>query len=452
MNSLFIYLIQSGISLSVLYVLYWLFMRKDTFFGVNRFYLVLSVLFSFILPLFEISFPFSVSDSQYVFLLESIIITPEKFAETVNHHLDLYQVTGIIYLTGVIVFLLRFVFQLFQIGLLIHKYGISKSDGFNLVIANSHFTPFSFFNIIFLGNDITDQKVLNKIVAHEKIHIRQNHSIDIVLLEFLTIIQWFNPFIWFYKRSLKNIHEFLADEGVLTEGINKVDYQELLVNQSMGIQLIGVSNNFSPVRMVWPGGQSLIKRRLIMMSKSKTNRSALLKMAFILPLALFLTIIFSSVVTERVIAQTDNDDVKTVAILNTQEQQDEEIFTVVEKMPAFPGGDEARVKFMQENIKYPEEARKNGISGTVSISFVVEKDGKITNVTLLRGVNELLDDEALRVVKMMPAWKPGIQKGKPVRVQYVLPISFKLDKGAKKMKDGEQKDQPPPPPPPNQKK
>ena len=432
MNSILIYLIQSGISLAVWYLIYWLFMRKDTFFSINRFYLVLSVLISFTLPLLKFSLPFAGSNSEYVYLLEAIIITPEKLTESIQRHLDLYQVAGIIYLTGAGIFFLRFVFQLIQIGLLVHKYGISRKEGFSFVITNPHFTPFSFFNIIFLGNDIADQKILEKIITHEKIHIQQKHSIDIILLELLTIIQWFNPFMWFYKNTLKNIHEFLADEGVLTEGINKIDYQELLVNQSIGIQLIGISNNFSPVRMAWPGGQSLIKRRLIMMSKSKSQKFKLLKMAFILPFAMFLTIVFSSMVTEKVVAQSDKTEVKTAAISTQQEPQEEEVYTVVEKMPAFPGGDKARFKFMQENIKYPEEARKNGISGTVFISFIVEKDGKITNVKLLRGVNELLDNEALRVVKMMPAYEPGIQRGKPVRVQFNMPIQFNLDTGAKK--------------------
>ena len=126
-------------------------------------------------------------------------------------------------------------------------------------------------SIIFLGNNIKDQKMLNEIITHEKVHIQQKHSIDIIFIELMIIIQWFNPFIWFYKSSLKNIHEFLADEGVLNEGVKKIDYQQLLVNQSFGVQLIGVSNNFSPGRSIWPGRQSFIKRRLIMMSKSKTN-------------------------------------------------------------------------------------------------------------------------------------------------------------------------------------
>ena len=342
----------------------------------------------------------------------------------------------IIYLTGAGIFFLRFVFQLIQIGLLVHKYGISRKEGFNFVITNPHFTPFSFFNIIFLGNDIADQKILEKIITHEKIHIQQKHSVDIILLELLTIIQWFNPFMWFYKNTLKNIHEFLADEGVLTEGINKIDYQELLVNQSIGIQLIGISNNFS---------QSLIKRRFVMMSKSKTQKVMLLKMVFVLPFALFLTIVFSSIITERVNAQHDASELGSSVI--NQKPQGEEVFTVVEKMPEYPGGEEERVNFLVKNIKYPEEARKNGISGTVFITFIIEKSGEITNIKVLKGVDEILDNEAIRVISIMPDWKPGMQRGKPVRVQFNMPIQFNLDTGAKKNKDGDKKASSAPPPP-----
>ncbi len=338
MNSLFLYLLQSGISLIILYGIYWLFLRKDTFFQVNRFYLILSVVFSFALPLFSFSFPLVKSSSEYIYLLEKINISTENISESINRHWNIFEIIGIVYIIGVGIFLIRFIVQLFHIGFLVHKYGMKRSEGLNLVITNPRFSPFSFFNMIFLSNDISDQDTLDKIIAHEKIHIQQKHSFDIVLLELFTIIQWFNPFMWFYKNSLKNIHEFLADEGVLIEGINKIDYQELLLSQSIGFQLNGISNNFSPVRMAWPGGQSLIKRRLIMMSKSKSHKFMLVKMLFILPLALFLTVFFSVIETEKLVAQTDKTSSD---IQNTQEEQ---VFTTVEKMPEYPGGDEAQGK------------------------------------------------------------------------------------------------------------
>ena len=106
---------------------------------------------------------------------------------------------------------------------------------------------------------------------------------------------------------------------------------------------------------------------------------------------------------------------------------DKAVYTVVEKQPSFPGGQDGYVKFLVENIKYPAEAMKKSVMGTVYISFVVEKDGSVTDVKVLRGIGSGCDEEAVRVVKMMPKWNPGEEKGKPVAVQYNLPIKFKLD-------------------------
>jgi len=103
-----------------------------------------------------------------------------------------------------------------------------------------------------------------------------------------------------------------------------------------------------------------------------------------------------------------------------------EIFTVVEEQPGYPGGDEARIKFLQENIKYPEEAKELGVQGKVFVTFVVEVDGSITDVRVLRGIGAGCDEEAIRVVKSMPKWVPGKQRGVPVRVQFNLPIKFTL--------------------------
>ncbi|MCB9336111.1 MAG: energy transducer TonB [Flavobacteriales bacterium] len=110
-----------------------------------------------------------------------------------------------------------------------------------------------------------------------------------------------------------------------------------------------------------------------------------------------------------------------------EEVVEEEIFTIVESMPEFPGGgQEALFKYLQKEMKYPQVAKENGIQGTVFVNFVVGKDGKIRDVKILRGVNKMLDDEAIRVVKAMPSWKPGKQRGKAVSVSYNLPIKFTL--------------------------
>jgi protein TonB len=112
--------------------------------------------------------------------------------------------------------------------------------------------------------------------------------------------------------------------------------------------------------------------------------------------------------------------------MDEEESGEAEIFTVVEESPGFPGGDVARIRYLQENIRYPQMARESGIQGTVYVTFVVEKDGRVTDVRILRGIGGGCDEEAIRVINAMPRWNPGKQRGKPVRVQFNMPIKFTL--------------------------
>ncbi len=123
--------------------------------------------------------------------------------------------------------------------------------------------------------------------------------------------------------------------------------------------------------------------------------------------------------------QAQNDTTSSVII-------EKEIFTIVEVQPQYIGGEKALMKYLQDNLVYPNDARKRNIQGTVFISFVVEPDGSISSVKCLRGIGGGCDEEAMRVVKLMPNWKPGLQRGKPVRVQFNLPIRFILKNDAKK--------------------
>jgi TonB family protein len=198
------------------------------------------------------------------------------------------------------------------------------------------------------------------------------------------------------------------------------------------------------------------------MTKTKKKKAALLKLLFVVPTAMILTLFFSFSVTNKVVAQvekstkqvqqkqeptkslSDENQMKKETPVKSKEIKD--AYVVPEDMPQFPGGEEARIKYMADNIKYPENALKNGINGRVFITFVVEKDGSITGVEMLRGFDKECDAEAMRVVKMMPNWTPGRVKGQPVRTVFNMPISFKLDdKGEKEVKNREVKDPPPPP-------
>lgn len=429
MNEFLIYLMKSSVCLAVLYLIYWFFLKKDTFFMANRIYLISSIILSFVLPLFKIPVVYEDPELTYVVVMEAITITAQKLESGIINNLSVYQKLFIVYLTGVAIFFFRFAFQILQLIFLIKKFGVTKMNELKIVKLDRKYSPFSYFNYIFLNEDNFKDKNLKEIIDHEKIHIEQKHSIDLVLLEALTIIQWFNPFIWLYKNSLKGIHEYLADAGLLARGLNKVNYQSLLLNHTVGIQINDLTNNFN---------QSLIKKRFIMMTKKQSKRTAGLKLLLFLPVTALLIMCFTlsyAQIEENVkttVAKAVQAVEKEVVIEATdvveqvQVQEKEEAFTVVEDMPEFSGGEQALYKYLANNIKYPAEAHEKGIEGRVYVTFVVEKDGSLTEIKIARGIGNGCDKEAMRVVTEMPKWTPGKQRGKIVRVKYILPIRFIL--------------------------
>lgn len=423
---------QSAFSLGALYLIYWFFLRKDTFFSANRFYLIGSIIISFILPLFKVPVFYDNPELTYVVVLEAVTITTQKVESGLLNNLDFYQSLFIVYLTGASIFFIRFIFQLLQLVFLIRKFGVTKLDGLKVIKLDRKYSPFSYFNFIFLNEESLKNKNIKEIIDHEKIHINQNHSFDLVLLEFLTIIQWFNPFIWLYKNSIKGIHEYLADAGLLATGLNKINYQHLLLNHSIGLQINNLTNNFN---------QSLIKKRFIMMTKNQSKKIARLKFLLVIPIAATLIMCFAFTLDKQAVDLSptiilDADDVAPIIENDQDVKKEDHLFAVVEEMPKYLGGQEALLKFLASNIKYPAEARKAGIQGLVYVTYVVEKDGAISGIRINRGIGGECDEEAIRVISSMPKWKPGKQRGEPVRVQFNLPIKFTLDNGeiAKKEK------------------
>lgn len=449
MNTMLLYLLESTICLSVLYPVYWFFLRRDTFFQVNRFYLLAMVFFSILVPLLPLHWIPSGTSAAFVVLLDPVLITSAKVEHTLSAHLQWIEVATVVYLTGALIFLLRFGLQLIQLYRITRRFGIKESHGQRVVFVDRGYSPFSFFNLVFINEEVIPAGSLLTILEHEQVHIRQYHTLDMILVELAAILQWFNPVIWLAGREMKTIHEYLADEGVLQTGISRSQYQQMILDETMGIQVNSLTNNFNV---------SLLKKRITMMTKSKSGTWAKSKMLIALPaLAALLFLLPASSVSSS--SDSGNLD-KTqsppaigvppaaVPITASMEPQDKEkkkteakyvpgqpdkngVYPVVEQQPEYTGGDEARIKFMVENIKYPEEAKKAGIQGKVFVTFVIQADGAVTDVKVLRGIGGGCDEEAVRVVKMMPNWIPGKEQGKNVAVQFNLPIKFRLDSGKK---------------------
>ncbi|MBC8436069.1 MAG: M56 family metallopeptidase [Bacteroidetes bacterium] len=434
MNDIVQYMIRSTFCLVGLYLVYWLFLRKDTFFAINRIYLLLAIIFSMTVPLFSFHFSPTGTMVPVMIFLEPVLITPEKIESLTSNHLSWMEATGLIYLTGVIIFTLRFLIQLIQLWLVVRRNGIIHGEGMKLVFVDKGYSPFSFFNMIYIKRKLYEEEQLKTILQHEQVHIRQFHSFDLILAEILTIVQWFNPIVWILQQSLKNLHEYLADEGVMKEGVQKIDYQQLIFNQTLGKQINNLTNNFNV---------SLIKQRMIMMTKSRSKTVAKMKILFVLP-ALLLTLVVFSSATSIYLTTNDKSEQTTQVfpdnklLTKAREGQiagNDSVYKVVEKSPEYPGGKKALMVFLSENIKYPKEAIKKGITGTVYVSFIVEKDGSVSNVKILRGIGSGCDKEALRVVYLLKSWKPGMDKGKPVRVSFALPIKYALQDKDKKADD-----------------
>ena len=450
MNSYIVYLFQSAALLAVLYTVYWLFLRKDTFFHVNRFYLLFSILLSLVIPLLDIRIIARGPISPVVIMLNPVIISSEKIEKVANENLSWFEIAGVVYLTGVFIFSLRLVIQLIQLAVIIRQNKITRYEGSNIVFVDRGYSPFSFFNFIFIRKEYYFDDKLTPVLAHEKIHIQQFHTLDLLLVEIAVILQWFNPFAWFLGRSVKSIHEFLADEGVLKKGFLQREYQTLILNEAMGLQVNNLTNNFNV---------SLLKNRIKMMTKTRSTSWTRMKVLVAIPAFFAVLFFFTAGPVGNLAAQDTQQNVKPAETQKAvpQEKQavktgetsssypvkqdtmtkfEPPVYKVVETMPAYPGGYEALIKFMMENVKYPEEAKKNNIQGPVYVSFIVEIDGSVSNVKVLRGIGGGCDEEGVRVVSLMPKWSPGMDKGKAVRVSYVLPIQFKLDgKGEKKSEE-----------------
>jgi len=455
MTSFINYLLESGISLSLFALVYFLFLRRETFFNVNRWFLLVSISFSGILPLLHIPFYApqanmlqEVTVTPYVNLLSSVTIYGASLSQSAERFVLTYSLLGYIYLAGVIILLGILLLRIYQIVRLISKNRIVPEGKMKLVILEEESSPFSFLNYIFISENLQNTKGWEKMLEHEKQHIRQGHTFDVLVLEIVAVFQWFNPFFWMFRRALRENHEFLADQAVISQGTAPSWYKQILINQYVGDQIV-LANNFN---------YSLIKYRIKMISKIKSRKMANIKILIGFVLAASLVAVFaceqkksekveivSTEKTATIVFQGNSLQVSgdsavienLKSLINKEEGMknsppppagafQEEVYNVVEQMPVFPGGETALPAYLGKEIKYPAEAAQKGIQGKVYVTFVVGKDGSVTNAKIVRGVDPMLDAEALRVVKAMPKWTPGQQSGKVVAVQFTIPINFKL--------------------------
>jgi TonB family protein len=412
MNNFIITHLQIAISISIFYFVYHFFMRKEKAFRLNRVFLLSGLIVSVIIPFIEIGQPVQSGNHIYQVLLRTIDI--QAFAEPTLLRaatMSITKIIGLVYLFVCLFYAIRMVYQIAVIYQLKRKASTLHSGNCQLYIHNNDLPPFSFFHTIFIGKNSMENKDIEKIIQHENAHIQQFHSIDILLVEAFISLFWYNPAIWLYRKAIKETHEYLADEAVLEQGCDSARYQLLLLSQSFGFQP-GISNNFN---------NSLLKKRILMMKTKKSPVRAALKLALIAPLAFVL--IFAIACKKEFKTEGGN---QAIDLKEVNKDAPQGTYFMTEEMPQYPGGEQELRNFIAQNVKYPEEASKQGITGKVFVRFLINESGIIEQVSAAKAVNPLLDEEAIRVVKSMPAWTPGKMEGKEVPVWMTIPINFQL--------------------------
>ena len=499
-----LYLLQINIALSLLYLCYKVLFSQNTFFGLRRLILISIVLFSTTYPWYDIP------DIDPIIPAHLQITLPEvlySIGETVPQKaFDIYPLIAYLYGGICSLFLLRMFLRIASIIKLRANGKLRIIGESHIIVCDENIQPCSFFRWIFLPHSILQNKnTLTRILRHENTHIRQLHTIDVLLGESMAALCWINPLSWLLLKEIRLNLEYMADKAAIPDEQERKTYQYLLLD-------ISQSNNKLPSAI--PFNYSFLKTRIRMINRKRSQTTSVFKYLLMLPL--FLAIVTANQCCtdqqplqseiEKVFpkpSEVQTKDNSTTALetgtarrttrkrtvhpshrfqinliyslkkfrhmkktllssmiiilmgllgacssntsdktsLPEQSVSENETATpvaievpdtlgktydAVEVMPEFPGGTEALLSFIKDNLKYPQKAIDEQTEGRVIVQFVIDKTGKVSSPEVIRGVTSELDQAALDIVSALPDWKPGEQDGQKVNVKYTLPVVFKL--------------------------
>ena len=414
------YLLKVSIGVTIVWLLWQAFMRRENNFALSRLFILLGVALSVILPAIapEISITsnsiISTQQEFYMVKLKEITVTAQNNGANIPWFLVGYGAISLF-------FAFRFNRRLASIVALYSKANKQRNGSWVIVNHQRDIPPFSFLNLCFINKKNIPNSSIQDVLDHEKAHFSKLHSLDIILFEILSVFQWFNPLFWQLKKRLIEVHEFQADEGVLRKRVDLYAYQESIVSLAFNGIALPIGNCFN---------KSLTLKRLAMMNLNEKRKGAVIR--FSLSLMILGSLLFT-IACEKAPETSELEEVvvtaKSEGATEVQESPvDGEVFVVVEKMPKFDGGDANEFrKFIAQNVVYPKVAAEQGIQGRVFVQFIITKTGNVSNVKVIRGVATSLDQAAVDVVKLSDGrWTPGYQRGEAVNVSYTFPIIFVL--------------------------
>lgn len=448
MEAFLAHLGYSAIGIAIFYLFFKLLLSKEKSFRLNRAFILASVLLPLVLPYIhlEMNFltesPSGIATWEFLQANPSPTPPPDLKGSTSSEPISI-PILSAIYIIGAVL-------CLFHIGILpcralrklISKGKLmEKQEGIRIFAVPENIPSMSWFHFVLLPEG-QGKSINPHILQHEKAHIRLGHSYDLILMDSVCLLQWFNPFVWLFLKELKAVHEYEADAMVLHSGADAKGYQYLLIEETMGRDRYHLAHLFN----------TNLKKRLTMIQKKKFSKWVYAKALYMIPLVTASLVVFArqpenpaSLVStgkpESSFAKAlpqEGDLAKPVKQANPDElaspTKEQDTYAIPDKRPQAPEG---FLDWISQEIKYPEALQKTGAEATVYVSFTVRKDGSLGDIEPMElrisgkkaeADYSLFEKEAVRIISKSPAWTPGETDGKKVDVRYVLPLVFSAKK------------------------
>ena len=408
------YIVRGGLYLGLFYAFYLLFMRRATFFRLNRILLLAGSYLCLLLPFIRLRTASAVAAASELTLVG---VGAGQVEQATQAAFPWKEVLTGVFIAGATVTLLLYLISAWKMKRMIRKGVPADREGCRLIILEQDIPSFSWGrNVVMSRKDLQENPA---IFTHELMHVQCRHSLDLLLFLPLQLLFWWNPLVWITREELRLLHEYEADEGVIQKGIDATQYQLLLVRKAVGDQRFSLASGFQHAKL---------KNRIAMMLKPSSSRWMRWSYLALIPvLAAFMFACNPSKnskgqASEPVLSE-DLAPIEQAAVSESEAVA----FADVECKPTFNGVDANEFsKWVNSQLKYPEQAKKDGAQGRVLLQFIVDVDGAVRDVKVLRSVREDLDAEAVRVVSASPKWEPGTQDGKAVPVIYNFPIVYQL--------------------------
>lgn len=440
MGALLVYSIIVGVTLIPIYLIVRLLMSGLTCWRFNRGLILFGYLIALAMP-FVIGWIHSIDFGDGA-VLDIEVGLPSVMAVVADGEVDAvspvkWWCAGVmaLYFTGLLFFLLRELFIWNRMHSVISRSShVTMPDGNVLCIhSDESIAPFSWYRYIVMSQKDYDEGGTT-VIMHESMHIKARHWLDLLLAEAVALLVWYNPAGWLMRNELQAVHEYEADNGVVTGGANVRDYQLLLIQKAVGSRFPSIANSLDH--------SNLSKRIKMMLRKKSSPVQRWRAIAAVPALALTAVVFFNPGVAEALESLSTAKVTNYVAIMQeepaaaavaepeqspfalpSQSGEGDDAYTAVETMPQYEGGEAALMKFIASNLKWIP----GGKNGRLIMQFVVKKDGTVGDVKVLRSLSPEQDAEAERVVRMLK-FTPGMMQGKPVNVWYTLPVSFRETK------------------------